>query len=193
MTAEYGPEGLCWYYDEDGYTYFTEFGRLCHDDRTTAMSEEYGGSTFNDGCLQINNTTWSLDATNPDSAAGERYNYEYWASYQEEANCDTEQDWRDYFGVSSVQEYMENQNYVVAVATDFSLASKSGDFKTTWELVTEKIVQYSWRAIIANSDEEYDQIVAEMIEVANSYGYEECLEWSLEQAATRHEMEEAVR
>jgi multiple sugar transport system substrate-binding protein/putative aldouronate transport system substrate-binding protein len=193
MTYQYGPQELCWYYDEDGYTHFTDFGKTVALDRTTAMSSDWGGGTFNDGCLQINNTTWSLDAVNPDSAAGERFNYEFWKSYQTDAANETEQDWRDYYGVSSVQEYMEKQNYVVAPSTTYTEAAKSDDFKTTWSAVTEAIITYSWRAIYANSDEEYDQIVAEMIEQANSYGYEECLEWSLEQAATRHALEEEVR
>lgn len=193
MTYNYGPEGLCWYYDEDGYTHFTDFGKKAYTDRTTAMIDDYEGlGNFNDGCMQFNNTTWSINATNSDSN-GEKYNYEFWKSNQTEAGCDTEQDWRDYYGVSSVQEYMEKQKYVVAPATSFTLASKTDDFKTTWSAVTDVIVTYSWRAIYANSDEEYDQIVAEMREQAKNYGYDECVEWSLEQAAARHELEEAVR
>ena len=193
MTYNYGPEGLCWYYDEDGYTHFTDFGKKAYTDRTTAMIDDYEGlGNFNDGCMQFNNTTWIINATNSDSN-GEKYNYEFWKSNQTEAGCDTEQDWRDYYGVSSVQEYMEKQKYVVAPATSFTLASKTDDFKTTWSAVTDVIVTYSWRAIYANSDEEYDQIVAEMREQAKNYGYDECVEWSLEQAAARHELEEAVR
>ena len=193
MTYNYGPEGLCWYYDEDGYTHFTDFGKKAYTDRTTAMIDDYEGlGNFNDGCMQFNNTTWSVNATNPDSN-GEKYNQEFWKSNQTDAGCDTEQDWRDYYGVSSVQEYMEKQKYVVAPATSFTLASKTDDFKTTWSAVTDVIVTYSWRAIYANSDEEYDQIVAEMKEQATNYGYDECVEWSLEQAAARHELEEAVR
>ena len=193
MTYNYCPEGLCWYYDEDGYTHFTDFGKKAYTDRTTAMIDDYEGlGNFNDGCMQFNNTTWSINATNSDSN-GEKYNQEFWKSNQTEAGCDTEQDWRDYYGVSSVQEYMEKQKYVVAPATSFTLASKTDDFKTTWSAVTDVIVTYSWRAIYANSDEEYDQIVAEMREQAKNYGYDECVEWSLEQAAARHELEEAVR
>lgn len=193
MTYNYGPEGLCWYYDEDGYTHFTDFGYLAYTDKTTEMIDDYAGTgTFSDGTLQVNNTTWSIDATNPDSN-GERYNYQYWKSVQEAAANEIEQDWRDYFGVESTQEYMETTNYLVAPATSFSLAAKSEDFKTTWSGVTDIIVTYSWRAIYADSDEEYDEIVAEMIEQANAYGYAECVEWSLEQAAIRHALEEEVR
>jgi multiple sugar transport system substrate-binding protein/putative aldouronate transport system substrate-binding protein len=193
MTYNYGPEGLCWYYDDDGYTHFTDFGYLAYTDKTTEMTGDYEGTgTFSDGTMQFNNTTWSIDAINPDSN-GERYNYQYWKSVQEAAANDIEQDWRDYFGVESTQEYMETKDYMVAPATSFTLASKSDDFKTTWSSVTDIIVTYSWRAIYASSDEEYEQIVDEMIQQAKAYGYDECVEWSLEQAAIRHSLEEEVR
>lgn len=72
MTMQYGPKGLCWDYDEDGYTVFTELGRQCRADENTVMNNGFKG-TFDDGNLQINNTTWSIDAENPDSN-GESYN-----------------------------------------------------------------------------------------------------------------------
>ena len=52
---------------------------------------------------------------------------------------------------------------------------------------------YSWKAIYANSDAEFDQLVAEMIKQAEGYGYSQCVEWSVEQAAKRFELEEALR
>ncbi len=193
MTYLYGPQGLCWDYDEDGNTYFTEFGSKTKIDRNTPMEGDYAGTgTFNDGALQINNTTWSNNALNPDSN-GEKYNWEFWKSEQEAASSDIEQDWRDYYGVSSSHEYFESRDYVVAPATTFTLGAKEGEFKTIWESVKDVIVTYSWRAIYASSDAEFDEIVAEMIEQAKGYGYDQCVEWALEQAAIRHSLEEEVR
>ena len=193
MTYFYGPKDLCWYYDEEGYTHWTEFGEQVYFARDTLMTGDYEGTgDFNSGCLQVNNTTWSLDAVNPDSN-GERFNYLYWKSYQSAASCDIEQDWRDYFGVTSVEEYMESTNYVVAPATTFTAASRSDEFKTTWSAVTDIIVTYSWRAIYASSDAEFTYIVNQMIQQAKAYGYEECVEWSVEQANIRHALEEEVR
>lgn len=193
MTYLYGPQGLCWDYDENGYTYFTEFGNKTKIDRSTPMEGEYEGTgTFNDGALQINNTTWSNNALNPDSN-GEKYNWEFWKSTQEAAKSDIEQDWRDYFGVSSSHEYFENNDYVVAPATTFKLGEKEGEFKTIWESVKDVVVTYSWRAIYAKDDAEFDKIVDEMIKEANGYGYEQCVEWAEEQAAIRHALEEEVR
>ena len=183
MTYFYGPKDLCWYYDDEGYTHWTDFGKEVYFKRDTLMTGDYEGTgDFNSGCLQINNTTWSLDATNPDSN-GERFNYQYWKSYQADAACETEQDWRDYFNVSSVEEYMETTDYTVCKT--YSTSSKDDDFKTTWSGVTDIIVTYSWRAIYASSDEEFDSIVAKMIQQANAYGYQKCVDWSAEQAVAR--------
>ena len=194
MTYNYGPQGLCWDYDEEGYAYLTEFGELCRGDRKTQMIGDYEGcGDFNSGCIQINNTTWSVNAVNPDSTVGERFSYDHWKSTQTAEVTEIEQDWRDFTGSSSVQDYMEKQDYAVAVATTFSLAAKDGDFKTTWSAVTDVITTYSWKAIYAASDEEFDQIVSEMITMAESYGYDECVQWSIEQANIRHELEEEIR
>ena len=73
------------------------------------------------------------------------------------------------------------------VCDEFSFASKSDDFKTTWKGVTDIIVTYSWRALYANSQEEFNTIVSEMIQQANAYGYQDCVQWSVEQAALRYE------
>ena len=193
MTYFYGPKDLCWYIDSTGYTHFTEFGKKAYFDRSTSMEGDYAGSgTFNDGCLQVNNTIWSMAAINPLSN-GESYNYEELKSNQVEPACNTEKDWRERFNVSSTQEYMENHKYKVVPASKFSFDSKSDEFETVWESVTDVIVTYSWKAIYANSDAEFDQLVAEMIKQAEGYGYAQCVEWSVEQAAKRFEFEEAVR
>lgn len=194
MTYFYGPKDLCWTYDDQGYIQWTEFGQAAYfDKKNTQMIGDYEGTgDFNSGSLQINNTTWSQDAVNPDSA-GERFNYKYWKSYQAAAAGAIEQDWRDYFGVTSIEEYMKKGNYTVAPATTFSQAAKEGEFLTTWKAVTEVITTYSWRAIYAQTDAEFQQIVNEMIAQAKAYGYDECVTWSVEQAAIRHALEEEVR
>lgn len=194
MTYNYGPKDLCWYYDEEGYTHFTEFGQKANLDRNgTQMIGDYEGlGSFNDGCLQINNTTWSINASNPDSN-GETYNWQNWASTLEQVGNEMEQDWRDYFGVKTVQEYMDKQKCTVSPATTFALDSKSDELKTVWETVTDTVVTYSWKAIYANSDAEFDKYVDEMIKLADGYGYDQCVEWSIKQANRRHELEEAVR
>lgn len=184
MTYYYGPKDLCWYYDDEGYTHWTDFGKQVYFARDTLMTGEYEGTgDFNSGCFQVNNNTWSLDAINPDSN-GERFNYQYWKSYQADATCDIEQDWRDKFGVSSVEEYMNTTNY--SICPSYSFDPRTDEFKTTWASVTDIIVTYSWKAIYANSDGEFDYLVKQMIQQADAYGYEECAQWSVDQANARY-------
>jgi len=48
------------------------------------------------------------------------------------------------------------------------------------------------QAIYAESDEEYESIVAEMISQANAYGYEECVEFQENEATIRAAAEDAA-
>lgn len=191
MTMDHGPQGVTWDYDEEGNTYFTELGATCNKNKKTKMGDPYKGS-FQDGTLQIVNTTWSIDASNPDSN-GETYNHENWKSNITEAKSDIEQDWRDKTNAKSINEYMENSGeFVVAPGTSFSKSQKENEFKTTWSQVTDELKNGSWRAMYAESDKEYDKIVADMIKKCNSYGYDQCVSWSKNEASRRKSLEDAI-
>lgn len=190
LNFEYGPKGVTWDYDEEGNTYFTDLGKLTNVDGSTEMSGGYSG-TFRDGQLQLNCITWSLDATNPESN-GETYNDEMWKSEQGEAACAVDQDWRDFTGCTSINEYMASGNYTVSPGSAYVVPKKSDELKTTWTQVTNCVTENSWKAIYATSDAEFDKIVNEMVGKANMYGYKECMEWCHEQAALRKAAEDAV-
>lgn len=192
LTMEYGPQGVCWDYDEEGNTYFTELGKKCHADINTSMEEAGYKGTFHDGQLQINNITWALDAINPDSN-GERYNCDYWASNLAADVTGIEQDWRDQTGCTTTDEYMESGNYTVAPASAYTQSKQDSEFKTKWTQTTDCITTYSWNAIYAKDDAEFDSIVAEMIQKANEYYYQECLEWSINEAALRKAAEDEIK
>lgn len=192
LTMEYGPKGVTWDYDEDGNTYFTEFGKMAINDKAgTQMEGDYAGGSYKDGECQINCITWTLDATNPESN-GEHYNKESWKSNQLPAQYEIDQDWRDYTGCNTTNEYMSSGNYVVSPGSAYVAGEKSDELKTTWTQVTGCITEYTWKAIYAESDSEYEELVAEMIEKANAYGYQECWDWTNAEAAKRKAAEEAV-
>ncbi len=194
MTYWWGPKDLCWYYDEDGLTHFTEFGELAYKDRKgTIMPDEWGGGSFNDGTFQANNTTWSKDAPNPDSN-GETYNCENWASRLVDTKYEIFQDWRDYSGQFTMQMYMDSVPHKVSLGTSYTETKKSDELKIIWEQVAKCIVSDSWKAIYASSDEEYDQIVAGMVQKCKDYDPDgQCLAWCENEAAIRHALEEEAR
>ncbi len=193
MTSEYGPQGITWDYDDEGYTYFTELGRTMRDNQDTAFPKETGyNGTFRDGSFQINNTTWSLDAINPNSN-GEEYHWDFWKSNQVAPRNQTETNWRELYDCLNPQDYMEKTNYRVAPGTSFSIGVRDAELKVKWAQVTKTIVDYSWRAMYAKTTGEYNMLVRQMRNNANDYGYAECRDWALEQAAIRHALEEAAK
>ncbi len=190
MTMEYGPKGYTWDYDDQKHAYLTDVGMKCQKDKNTTMGGGYKGS-YHDGELQINNVTWSLDASNPDSD-GETYNKESWASYNATPSSDIEKDRRDKTGCTTINEYMEKGKYTVAPGTSFSKETQDTTLKTTWNQVTTEIKNSSWKAIYAKSDKKFDSVVASMKKSAKKYGYDKCVEWSRNQASRRKALEDAI-
>lgn len=191
MTMEYGPKGVTWDYDEDGNTYFTELGKKTNSDGSTVLEGNGFTGTFKDGQFQMNMITWSLDASNPDSN-GETYNDENWKSNQTEALCAVDQDWRDKTGCSTTNEYMLKGKYMVSPGSAYVMPTKSDELKTTWAQVTKCIRENSWKAIYAKSDEEFASIVNGMKAQAKGFGYQDCWDWSNEQAKARKAAEDAA-
>lgn len=191
MTNQYGPKDVTWTYDENGKTVFTELGKACNKDNETEMTDGYTG-TYKDGQCQINCTTWSLDAENPDSN-GETYNDEKWESELNSEVSAIQQDWRDYTGFANANEYLESRPYSLSLGTEFTNSVKDDELQVVWNQVATCIKEYSWKAIYAKDDAEYDKVVAEMKEKADGYGYAECVEFQKGEAELRKAAEEAVK
>ncbi len=161
LTYLYGPKDVCWYYDENGSTCFTELGELCYNDKETEMPEEWGGRTFKDRSFPINSSTWSIDATNPESN-GDTYNAQRWVTRQSEPCCEIEKEWREFTGAVNSQEYLDGRDFTVAVGTTYSESKRSDELKIVWEQVARCVVEYSWNAIYAKDDAEFEALTDEM-------------------------------
>lgn len=191
MTAEYGPKDVCWYYDENGKTCFTELGRTAKLDKKTEMTDGYTG-TFEDGEFKMNNQTWALDAENTDSN-GDTYNYKKWESYNSEAGSEIEADWREVTGCNIPDERMGQTKFRLAPGTTYSAGVKSDELMVLWNQVASCIKENSWRAIYAKTNAEFDQIVSDMMAQADQYGYDECVAFQENEAKLRAAAEDAVK
>ncbi|MBQ7849402.1 MAG: hypothetical protein IJ343_06745, partial [Clostridia bacterium] len=202
MTMWYGPRGLTWDYNEDGGMYFTELGMLTNADSKYDMNgivwtSPYTGKqytlsgTYNDGALQINNTTLNQDMINPDGKLGEAFNKNTWVSVQTAVSYPIQQDWRDWSGVSLVDQYFENiGKYTVMPDLPYSEASKSDDLKVKWDQCAKAITTNSWRAIYAKNDGEFNFHIMNMKNQCKGYGWQQCLDWSLQEAATKWQLQQ---
>ncbi len=206
MTMWYGPRGLTWDYDENGGMYFTELGQKTSKDSGynmagiqwtspwTGKTYELTG-TFNDGCVQINNTTLSKDMINPDGNGIETFNSDTWASVVTATTYPIQQDWRDHFGATLADDYMEAREdyyggkmYVVMPDIPYSEGEKSSDLTMKWNNCAQTIKDYSWRAIYAKSDAEFNYHVSEMKKLCDKFGYADCVTWCEQEAAKKWEL-----
>lgn len=202
MTMWYGPRGLTWDYNEDGGMYFTELGKQTNADSKTDMNgivwtSPYTGKqytlsgTYNDGALQINNTTLNNDMINPDGKLGEAFNKDTWVSVQTATTYDIQKDWRAWSGVSLVDQYFEKiGKYTVMPDLPYSEAAKSDDLKVKWDQCAKAITTNSWRAIFAKNDGEFNFHIMNMKNQCKGYGWEDCLNWSLQEAATKWQLQQ---
>lgn len=187
LDYEYGPEGVCWEWLDNGKAELTDFGLQCKalaakEDKV--MPEPYTG-LWDDGVPQMNNTTWSVNTTIPGGVDGQTFNYQYWDKYLSLDVDEAEQQWRDDMGANSYREYLQGFEYTISPANTYAETPRDDALTTTWEQVKNSIVDGSWKAIYASSDEEFDSIWEQMKADADSYGYQECVEWCQNEAALR--------
>ena len=200
MTMWYGPRGLTWDYDENGGMYFTELGLKTSTDSKTDMNgvewtSPYTGKTYtlsgtyNDGCLQANNTTLARDMINPDGNGTEAFNKDTWVSTQTAATYAIQEDWRAWAGVSLADQYFERiGKYTVMPDIPYSESVRNDALKVKWDKVTKAIVDNSWLAIYAKADGEFNMHINNMKRQCNAYGYAECVEWSKGEAAVKWQL-----
>lgn len=193
MISTYGPQGVTWDYDEQGRPFLTELGELTQSDGQTEMTDGYTG-TYSDGTSKINNETWSDSAVNPDAGNGDSYLYLDWETREDRPVSEIEADWQEFTGYPNANAYLiGNDKISISPGTTFSMATRSDELQAVWVQVTEAIKNYSWQAIYAESDEAFEGIVADMNQALMDYGYEQCAEWTLEQATRRAEAENEAR
>lgn len=191
LDYEYGPQGVCWEYLDNGKVELTDFGLQCkalaaREDKV--MPEPYSG-LWDDGCPQMNNTTWSLNTTIPGGVDGQTFNFKYWDKYLSLDVDSTEAQWREDMGVDSYSEYLSQFEHSISKAHNYAESAKSDELSTTWEQVKTCIQNGSWQAIYAADDAEFDKIWEQMVSDADSYGYQECAEWCANEAALRRAAE----
>lgn len=191
MINDNGPKGVTWNYNSKKQPYLTALGLKCKRSGKTEMSDGYTGN-YNDGMNTMNSITWDPDSVNPDSD-GETYNYQNWVTYNAQINkIDILTDWRKHTGATTVNEYLQNHKHTVFPATTFSLEKRSESLDVIWKQVTKIIRDYTWKAIYAKNDAEFNSIVKEMQKKAKGYGYDKCCEFMQDQAAKRKAAEDKV-
>lgn len=189
LTQEYGPKGVGWDYDLKKNTCLIDMPvDPAGEDRMMPESSGYTG-TWSEGVPQFNNTTWTLNTSNPESN-GQTYNSAFWPNILSANVSAVELRWREANQAASAAEYLSGFQYSISKPNTYTASAKSPRLGETWGKVTEIIRNGSWDAVFADSSEEFETVIAKMYRQAEEAGHAECVQWCEEEAARRKALEE---
>lgn len=188
LTMMYGPQELTWDYDDNGLPYITEFGYECLSNTSTVMTDGYSG-TYVDGfvdfgCPTLNKSTLieGLDGVTYDYLTWQSTIDSKWYSDNYSSYDNALSQWSEYTGFDSTDEYIENTGYTVYPVTSYSMPSISMDYTVSEQEIANDLCTYSWNAVYADTEAEFDEIIDEMCSsVTSRYGYDKVIEFYEEQ------------
>lgn len=190
--ASAGPQGLTWEVNDAGEPELTDFGNEVFLQGGATVPEEWGGGEYADGVSALN-----LSAVLPidtDAETGLPYSYTFWPTYQAAIANPLTEDWSAKMGdVTSTMEYLQtNDQVLVAPGASYAAPADDSEIETLRNQVKEIIKQYSWQMVFAESEAQFESLRDELIETANGLGYEQVLEFDMDNAKSQNDARVAV-
>ena len=178
--ATAGPEGLTWEMTEEGPV-LTDFGLTAfYENGDIEMPAEWGSGTWADGVCQLNFTP--VAETEKDEN-GYPFYYEQWDSVKKKDRSEIELSWMDRYQATTVMGYIEeNEQIAIAPATSIVRSSETTELATIRDQCGKIIVSYSWKLLMAEDEDEFEALFAEMKGRAYASGYQSIYEFDLEYA-----------
>ena len=204
MTMLYGPKGFTWDYDAEGGACFTELGLKTSKDSQYDITgltltgprtgtEYVQSGTYHDGELQINNTTLDATQLNPDSRKQETIKSDGWVSVVNSSLTDIQNDWCAWAGAETVQQYLEKHPYKLMLSRgNYAAGKMDSELKAKSKMIMDLVKTYSWRAIYAQNDGEFNFHVNEMIRNCKANRYDDYMAWCEAEAAKCWEAQQAL-
>jgi putative aldouronate transport system substrate-binding protein len=190
--ASAGPQGLTWDVNDAGEPELTDFGKQVFLEGGGTVPEEWGGGDYADGVSALN-----LSAVLPievDTETGLPYSYTFWPTYQASIANPLTEDWSGKMGgATSTMEYLQaNDQVLVAPGASYTAPADSSEIETLRNQVKEIIKQLSWQMVFAESEAQFESLRDELIETANGLGYEQVLEFDMDNAKSQNDARVAV-
>ena len=190
--ASAGPQGLTWDVNDAGEPELTDFGNQVFLEGGATVPEEWGGGDYADGVSALN-----LSAVLPievDTETGLPYSYTFWPTYQASIANPLTEDWSAKMGgATSTMEYLQtNDQVLVAPGASYTAPADSSEIETLRNQVKEIIKQLSWQMVFADSEAQFESLRDELIETANGLGYEQVLEFDMDNAKSQNDARVAV-
>lgn len=155
------------------------------------MPEEYGGGSWKDGKSQLGIKAISSAEINPET--NHPYDYTLWDSYTELNSNELIEDWQKHYGVKTAVEYYKDHGQVlVAPGCSYSEPAEDSEIATIRTQINSTVVEYSWKAVFARDEAEFDEYIRQMQETVYGLGYERILEIDMQKVADQKEERQKV-
>jgi putative aldouronate transport system substrate-binding protein len=185
-----GPEGLTWEL-QDGKPVLTDFGKEAFLSGDPEMPAEYGGGKWSDGISQLNYTAVSNGEINPDTTFP--YNYQLWDSVTSTNVNPADQDWQTTMSAKNPIEFLTSKDQLlVSPGSGYAPAAEDSQITAVRKQCESTIVDYSWKAVYAKDEAEFNSLIKEMQDTCIGLGYNDVLAVDMahvdEQKALRQEV-----
>lgn len=180
-TGSSGPEGLTWELKDDKPV-LTEFGQKAfYEGGDTPVPEEWGGGLWKDGVSALNFPAVITSDINPET--GYPYNYTLWDSVLETNVTPLDTDWQEKMGAKTTMEYLENNDQImVAPGSSYIAPAEDSEIATLRGQCKAIIVEYSWKAVFASDEKEFNSLIKEMQDTVKGLDYDRVLEVDMKNA-----------
>ncbi len=181
-----GPEGLTWEM-KDGKAQLTEFGwKAFYEGGDTQVPDEWGGGTWKDGVSALNFQT--VSPADIDPKTGLAYNYTLWDSVIETNTTALDTDWQTKMSAKTTLEYLENNDKImVAPGSSYIAPAEESEITTLRGQCKAIIIEYSWKAVFAADENEFNSIIKEMQDTVKGLGYDQVLEFDMQNAKDQND------
>lgn len=193
LTTTYGPQSLTWDYDSEGLPYITDFGYECLTNTSTLMGDNYDGTYLDGfpdfGCPTLSKSTLIAGLDNVS------YNYLTWDTtikspwYDKNygAYDNTLGQWSKDTGYDSINSYVEAGGYTLYPASSYTMPSIPIDYALCKREIANDLCTYSWNAIYAGTEEEFNTIIDNMCtSIESRTDYKSVINFYSEQASEYH-------
>lgn len=190
-TSSSGPEGLTWEM-KDGRPVLTEFGwKAFYEGGDTLVPEEWGGGSWKDGVSALNFPAVIPSDTNPET--GFPYNYTLWESVLEANVTPLDEEWQTKMGAKTTLEFLENNDQLmVAPGASYIAPAEDSEITTLRGQCRAIIIEYSWKAVFASDENEFNSLIKEMQETVKGLGYDKVLAVDMQNAKDQNTAREAA-
>jgi hypothetical protein len=166
-----GIEGMNYEIEADGTYNQTAWGETAIGTKPE-MPEEWGGSNYADGMMQINQWMLASIAINPET--GISYVATYWPSTVKKGENTTLLEWRERFDAQNPMDYLTKNNLVSVVPyVNVSLAPDTSEISVTRASCKTIVNDASWKMIFAKDQAEFDKLWENMKTDLTGFGWDD--------------------